>query len=131
MVEFAAFPAIAISRVDEPPFLIDGARVLAYADLGAGRDAALAGGIALNASAVAVAEHLADGAIFLLYCNDEWQTLAAEVHASRVAATDAVRSQFPAIAWRDYRALSEAESAEIETTRAFLRDLARDFPGGT
>lgn len=116
--------------MDEPPFLIDGARVLAYAEIGPGRDAALAGGVALNASAAAVAENLSDGAIFLLYCNDEWQTLAAEAHASKAAAQDAARSQFPAMAWRDYRALTEAESAEIETTRAFLRDLAQDFPGG-
>ena len=117
--------------MDEPPFLIDGARVLAYAELAPGHGAALAEGVALNASAAAVAESLADGAIFLLYCNEEWQTLAAEAQASKAAAQDAARSQIPAIEWRDYRALSEAESAEIETTRAFLRDLVRDFPGGT
>jgi hypothetical protein len=116
--------------VDEPPFIIDGARVLAYAALGPGRGTALADGIALEASAAAVAENLSDGAIFLLYCNEEWQTLAAEAHAGKPAAQDAARAQIPAIEWRDYRALSEAELAEIETTRAFLRDLARDFPGG-
>ena len=120
------------AAVDEPPFLIDGARVLAFAALDA-RDAhAVAGGIAVDgATRIAVTENLADGQTFLLYCNDAWETLGAESHGDVQGAQRAVRSQFPAIEWRPYRPLTPAEAAEIETTRAFLLSLARDFPGGT
>ena len=117
--------------MDEPPFLIDRARVLAHATLRHGIDPPMAAGVPLdNATAAAVTENLADGAVFLLYCDDDWQTLAAESHASKSAAQEAARSHNPAIEWRDYRSLSDAEHAEIETTRAFLREIARDFPGG-
>ena len=116
--------------MDEPPFLIDGARVLAYGAVGAMPGQAVADGITLNASAVAITESLADGAIFAIFCNEDWQTLAAESQASVAAAKQAVQAQFPAVEWRDYRALTEAETAELQTTRAFLRDLANDFPGG-
>ena len=118
--------------MDEPPFLIDGARVLAYAALGEGRvHTAVAEGVALDqARAAAVIEALGDGAVYLLHCNERWETLAAEPHAGLEAAQDAARAQYPGIEWRPYRALSEEERAEIESTRAFLKDLTRDFPGG-
>lgn len=119
--------------MDEPPFLIDGARVLAYAEVGEGRaQTAVAEGVVLDqARAAAVIESLADGATYLLHCNERWETLAAEPHAGLEAAQDAARAQYPGLEWRPYRELSEAESAEIASTRAFLQDLTRDFPGET
>ena len=132
MVEFAAASANRSFAMDEPPFLIDGARVLVYAGLDADGGHAVVGGVALEAAtAVAIAESLADGTTFLVYCNASWETLAAEAHADVASARRAVRAQLPSLAWRDYRALSEAEAAEVETTRAFLQELARDFPGGS
>lgn len=119
--------------MDEPPFLIDGARVLAHAEVGGDRaHTAVAEGVALDqARAVAVTEALADGAVYLLHCNERWETLAAEPHPGLAAAQDAAGAQYPGIEWRAYRALSEAERAEVESTRAFLRELTRDFPGGS
>ena len=115
--------------MDEPPFLIDGARVLAYGALGANPAAAVSGGIALDARGAAVTENLADGSIFLLFCDEDWQTLAAEPHGDAEGARRAGNAQFPQMQWQAYRALTAEESAEIETTREFLRELVRGFPG--
>jgi hypothetical protein len=115
--------------LNEPPFLIDGALVRAYAALPP-RSRALADGIPLdNASAVAIIESLAGGGAFLLFCNDDWETLAAEQHGDVETARRVAQGQFPAIAWIDYRPLTEAEAEQVQTTREFLRDLERDFPG--
>lgn len=120
--------------MDEPPFLIDGARVLAYAALpppDASRSHVVADGVPLgSATAAAVTENLADAAVFLLYCNADWETLVAEQHDTRADAQQAALAQFPALEWQDYRPLTESEAAQVETTREFLRDLSRDFPGG-
>ena len=131
MLEFAAPEAsLFLSALNEPPFLIDGALVRVYAPLPP-RSHALADGIPLdNASAVTVVESLAGAGAFLLFCNDDWETLAAEQHADVESARAAARQQFPALAWIDYRPLSEPEAEQVETTREFLRDLERDFPGG-
>ena len=113
----------------EPPFLIDGTRVLAYVALGPAPAATVADGVTLEARAAAVTESLADGALFLLYCNEDWETLAAEPRNDLASAQRAVSAQFPKATWQPYRALTPAEAAEVETTRTFLQELARDFPG--
>ena len=121
--------------MDEPPFIIDGARVLAHAALPSAGTApahAVAGGIPVEGAAgVAVVESLAEGATFLLYCDAEWATLGAEQHGDAASAQRTVQASFPALEWKPFRALSESEEAQLRTTREFLRDLARDFPGGT
>src|SRR5687767_3612942 len=110
--------------MDEPPFLIDGARVRAFAAI-AKRDAhAVADGIAIEGvTRIALTENLADGLTFLLFCNDAWETLGAESHRDVPAAERAAQWQFPGIEWRAYRALTQAEAEELETTRAFLQSL--------
>jgi hypothetical protein len=115
--------------VDEPPFLIDGARVLEYSALGTKPLAAMASGITLDARGVAVTENLSDGSIFLLFCDEHWQTLAAEGHVDAESARRAAKAQFPQMQWQSYRPLTAEESAEIESTREFLRELVRGFPG--
>jgi hypothetical protein len=115
--------------LEEPPFLIDGARVLAYAALGSAPMPAVAAGITLDARGVAVTENLSDGSIFLLFCGEDWQTLAAESHGDAEGARRAGKAQFPQMQWRAYRSLTAEEAAEIDTTREFLRELARGFPG--
>ena len=109
--------------------MIDGARVLAYGALGPAPAAAVAAGVTLEAHAVAVTQSLADDAVFLLYCNDDWQTLVAEGHADEQGARQAATAQFPRLEWRAYRPLTPEESAEIASTREFLRELVRGFPG--
>ena len=121
----------------EPPLLLDGARVVSYAVLpppaGAGRGAMVVGGVSLdaaNASRLAIVEDLAADGAWLLACNERWETIAAERHANAAqarAAADATHRDAP-IAWTDFRALTAEEEREVETTRAFLREIARDFP---
>ena len=122
--------------MDEPPFIVDGARVVAYAHLdppsiGAHRSTVVAGGVPLESAAgLMIAENLADGAVFLLFCDDDWQTLAVEQHADAEAAEGRAKALFPEVGetLKRYRPLSAGEQAEVESTRSFLRDLARDFP---
>jgi len=85
-----------------------------------------------NLAGVAVAEALLDGTIFLLHCNDRWETVSATVlpdveGAEREAATT-YGDALPA--WTEYRPLTDEEQREIQTTRAFLRELAAEEFGG-
>jgi hypothetical protein len=120
--------------VNELPFLIDGARVIASAPLpdpGGARTQIVANGVPLDAATSAVVvETLADDKTFLLYCNADGETLAAEPHADAAAAQRSAGAIFPSLAWQPYRALTADEEAEVRTTRDFLRNLERDFPGG-
>lgn len=124
--------------MEEPPFLIDAALVLHYATLDAaatrpGHAVGFAGGIPLEAvRGVIVAEHLLDGSVFAMYCNERWETIAATPHADAESAIEAAGSAFTAarLAWTTFRPLTDEERAEIESTRNFLRTMERDFPGG-
>jgi hypothetical protein len=116
----------------EPPFLLDAARVVAFAVLPQGPDihfSVVVEGVSLDPRSVSrlvVAANLVDDAIFLLHCNDDWQTVAAAPHADAVAARAAAAEAYAGIpiAWIPYRSLTPAEEREIEATRAFLRELA-------
>ena len=131
MVEFGARDAIPFFPVQEPPFLIDGALVVAHARFGEPQSG-VAGGVAIDdVRALVVTQSLADRATYLLYCNGDWETLAAERHGDTEAAQRAAGAHFPPVAWTSFRKLTAAEAAEVESTRAFLQDLTRDFPGGT
>ncbi len=120
---------------DEPPFLLDGARVLAYASIertpSSPRHAsAVAGGTPVDldtVSRVVIAQGLADDSIFLLLCNERWETFAAETHADAASARRSCDATFRGldVAWRDYRALTPEELAEMTTTRDFLREISR------
>lgn len=120
--------------MDEPPILLDGARVLEFAILG---DSArgFVDGVALGAEAVSrlvIAESLIEEGAFLLHCNAEWSTVIgesfADAQAARIAAAEAYRDN--AIAWTALRALTAEEAREVETTRAFLRELTAEYPPG-
>ncbi|HUJ00023.1 MAG TPA: hypothetical protein VLY46_07290 [Usitatibacter sp.] len=120
--------------MNEPPVLLDGARVLEFAILG---DSArgIADGVALGPDAVArlaIAESLLEEGVFLLHCDAEWGTVIgesfADLQAARVAAAEAYRGH--AIGWSAFRPLTPEESREVETTRAFLRELTADYPPG-
>lgn len=113
--------------------MLDGARVLEYAATASLPDHghATVGGLAVDAACVAIAENPVDGGVFLLFCNDDWNALGVASYPDAAAAKAAAESSCPGIAsqWRAFRELSAGERAEIETTRAFLRELASDFPG--
>jgi|SRR5687768_10065116 len=122
----------------EPPFLLDAARVLEYAPLDdAVRSApgahAVVGGVAVDTSTVAgmaITEGLAQGEIFLLHCNENWETLAAGPVADAASARASAELAFPGSArlWRAYRSLTAEELAEIDSTSAFLRELLAQDP---
>ena len=116
----------------EPPFLLDGARVVWHAILGA--DAArrgysfVAGGVTVDPHSVSrlvVTESLLDGAVSLLHCNERWETVAAaaagDADAARAAASKAYDIDIP---WTPFRELTAAEREEMATTARFLRELA-------
>ena len=115
----------------EPPLVLDGTRVLQYAALAAkpGQGSgSVVEGVALSVTQVAIAEDLARGGVFLLHCNDNWETLAASHFATHSGAEETAAASYPGIEWTPFRALTEAEQKEVDTTRQFLRDLAAEFP---
>jgi hypothetical protein len=124
--------------MDEPPILLDGARVLEYAALSgpAGGPTALHGlaaGVPLAAGVVSrlvIAENLVEDGVFLIHCDAEWGTVIGESYpdgeSARVAAGEAYREE--AIEWMAFRELTAQESREVETTRAFLREITAEFP---
>ena len=124
--------------MNEPPFMLDGARVVEFAIFaapteGAARTSTFFGGVPVHledVAGVAIAEDLVAEGVFLLLCNDEWTCLTAarfgDVAGARASAEDA----FPALSshWSVYRDLTDEERKEFETTRAFLRELAEQYP---
>ncbi len=120
--------------MNEPPILLDGARVLEFAILG---DSArgFVDGVALGSEAVSrlvIAENLVEAGAFLLHCDAEWGTVIGESFAdpqsARVAALEAYRRS--SIDWIAFRALTPEEAREVETTRAFLREITAEYPPG-
>lgn len=122
--------------MEEPPFLIDGTRVVEYAEVDASRLAGkhvsvVVSGVALGDTlrAVAIAEDLVKDGVFALHCNDRWETVAAERFLEAEAARAAVeRAYGMALPWQPYRELTAKERSEVDTTRAFLREIAAEFP---
>jgi hypothetical protein len=117
----------------EPPFLLDAARVVAFALIDPAmfpeRTVSVEGGVPLDLDVVrgvAITESLLDAQVYLLHCTSDWLTLAAGAYADVASARAAADSAYPGLAaqWQQYRSLTAAEQAEIETTRAFLKDIA-------
>jgi hypothetical protein len=125
-------------RNDTPPFLLDGTHVLRYAviDTSVPPPAhfhVVAGGTPVNLDTVRgliVAEDLVNGGVYLLHCNGDWATVAAETFADADEAQHSAQSRYAEVtmAWHRYRALSESERREVDVTREFLREIAAEFP---
>ena len=118
--------------MDEPPVMLDGARVLEYAAVepgGKSHVSVVVGGVSLDTATVTrlvIAENLVDGGVFLMHCNDDWNTVAAGQHREAAAARRSAEAAYRGISlsWRPFRALTPEEAKEVETTRAFLREIA-------
>ena len=73
------------ATIDEPPLLLDGTRVVRYASIDASVPEAamagvVAGGVPIDLRIVtrlAITEDLVNPGVFLLHCNDDWETIAA------------------------------------------------------
>jgi len=123
---------------DEPPLLLDGTRVVRYAGIEAANpEAAMAGVVAAGVpidlrivTRLAITEDLVNPGAFLLHCNDDWETVAAENYADADAAQASADEAYRAVSlrWCSFRPLTASEHAEVETTRAFLREIATEFP---
>jgi hypothetical protein len=124
--------------MNEPPFMIDGARVLAFAMLDeamgrSGPASTVFGGIPLHLhdiAGVAVAQDLVDDGVFLVLCNDEWVSMTSARFGDAPGAKASAEEALPGIRdrWQEYRDLTPEERKELETTGAFLRELAQQFP---
>ena len=122
----------------EPPHILDGARVVEYAPFdaqmkGGKRASAVMGGVAvdlLNVSGLALVEDLATGNRFLLLCDEDWATLSAEPCPDMASARSRGENVFPGAVrlWRPFRDLTDEERREVESTRAFLRELIASDP---
>jgi hypothetical protein len=127
-----------VIAMEEPPLMLDGARVIEYAELDrtvapTGRISVTVGGAPVDMNSVAgvvMAEDLIDGGVFLLHCNDRWETLAAGHYANLAAARQSADEAYSGLTmrWKPFHELSAEEAAEVETTRKFLRQLADEFP---
>jgi len=117
----------------EPPFLLDAARVVAFAFIDPAkfpaRTVTVEGGIPLDLDVVrgvAITQALLDEQVYLLHCTSDWLTLAAGAYIDVPAARAAAERSYTGLSslWQEYRALTAEELAEIRTTRAFLKDIA-------
>ncbi len=122
--------------MEEPPVLLDGSRVLEYAVLDpsvatSGHVSVVVEGVSLDLNSICglvIAEDLVEGGVFLLHCNKQWQTVAAGRYDRPEAARASADAAYADVTahWRKYRELSAAEYAEVESTRAFLREIASE-----
>lgn len=122
----------------EPPPFLDAARVLEYAtfdaEVHASRGASsVMDGVAVdlqNVAGLVIAEGLAQGELYLLHCNERWETITAGSFADAATARAEAEKAFPGVErlWRPYRELTAEEGSEMQTTRAFLRELLADDP---
>lgn len=125
-----------MSTVPEPPFLLDSARVLMYAETG-GRDT-YTGKITVHADGgwldpvprLAICEDLVDGDILLFHCDDSWNVLAAGGGKTLEDVKHTAERAYAGVSakWMNYRSLTAAELAELEAEREELRVLSAQFP---
>jgi len=119
-----------------PPFLLDSARVLMYADTGGskaytGRITVHVGGKSLGpVPRLAICEELVEGRILLMHCDASWNVLAAGFAASTEAARDTAEGGYAGISskWNQCRDLNAAELAEVHELRRSLREAAAQLP---
>ena len=80
---------------------------------------------------IAMAEDLVDGSIIVMYCNEEWGTVAAERHPDLDTAQRSADAAYAgmALGWIEREPHGD-EEREVRTTRDFLREIARDFGDG-
>jgi hypothetical protein len=125
----------ATSSLDEPAFILDGARVLRYALIDTaradGHSHVIVDGTPLDLAQprrVVIAQNLVDDSVFLMHCNGDWETLVATRYPDAAAAEAGAREAYGALApvWTPFRELSEEEAREAATTRAFLREIAAE-----
>jgi len=115
----------------EPDFMLDGARVLrfAYLEESRGPYRTVVDGMPVDASIVSrlvIVEDPVEEGVYLLHCNADWETVAASRFADADGAQRSADAAYESASprWQPYRALTEDEERQVQTTRQFLRELA-------
>jgi hypothetical protein len=121
----------------EPPYVLDSARVLAYAVLDqtvsyTGRISVYVGGKLLPPiPRLAICENLArEGDFLLCYCTETWEVLGVGGYESFELAKQRAEVAYAGVSekWEPYRPLSERELAYIDKVRRFVRSEAPTGP---
>ena len=88
-----------MKRDGEPPFLLDGARIVQYATVPQrpnGRTGVVVNGVGLDpqsVSHIAIVQMLLDETYFVLHCNERWETVAAEPFSELAVAEAAIGAE--------------------------------------
>ena len=125
-----------MANIAEPPFLLNSARVVMYADTGlptsyTGRITVHAGGRLLDpVPRLAICEDLVGGQFLLMHCDALWNVLAAGFAKSAGDAQHTAERAYSDVSskWVPYRALTPPEVAQVEEERQHLRVLAKHVP---
>lgn len=125
-----------MSDCPEPPFLLDSARVLMYAETGGrnsytGRITVFVSNALLDpVPRLAICEELVENRVLLMHCDNSWKVLAAGFCRSIDAALESAERGYLGISskWKQYRDLSSEEIGEIDEERQYLRNVAKEFP---
>ena len=125
-----------MNNVAEPPFLLDSARVIMYAETGG--KASYTGKITVHADGrwldpvprLAICEDLVDGSTLIFHCDECWNVLAAGGAKSLEDAKRAAELAYSGISsnWTTYRALTSGEMAQLEAERKELQAISAQFP---
>jgi hypothetical protein len=124
--------------MEEPPILLDGARVLEYAVFDrtatpAGHTSFIVGGVPLDLETVrglVIAENLVEGGVLLLHCSERWESLAGGHYGAIESARESAERGYSGVMvqWKPFRELTKEELAEVEAVRTHLRELAAEYP---
>ena len=125
-----------MSTIPEPPFLLDGAHVVMYAETGGHKT--YTGKITVHANdawlepvpRLAICENLVDGDILIFHCDESWDVLAAGSAKTVEDAKHTAECAYFGVSamWVVYRLLTPDESAELEAERRKLRVLTAQLP---
>jgi hypothetical protein len=125
-----------MNNVAEPPFLLDSARVIMYAETGG--KASYTGKITVHADGrwldpvprLAICEDLVDGTTLIFHCDEHWNVLAAGGAKTVEDAKQTAELAYSGISskWMTYRPLTSSEMAQLEGERKELQAIAARFP---
>ena len=138
----AARPAVGgalpqtLGLMSEPPVLIDGVQVLRFCNLAAdtrptGRRTIFVEDEKINLESVralVVGENLSNGDLVLMHCTSDWKALACFGFENVGAAEESASATYTGapFPWEQYRTLTQAEMAEVESTRTELEAWAAE-----
>jgi hypothetical protein len=124
----------------EPPFILDSARVVVYAETGG--TSTYTGRVTISTGYggdlrdigpvphIAICEDLGTGRMLVMHCDRGWHVLGVCRAATVEAAKELCERGYAGISsrWISFRELSPEESAEVESDRLTMQQMVRDHP---